>query len=120
MILIVIGKTAPSVYNLINHKTVSKDVIPLLIFLAIFLVLLIFNEVIELNCFKLERNTTRNIQKRAIREYEQEMNNKNEDESSSSSDSSDLGDININENEEIEQKEQENKEPNYFIYASSM
>ena len=120
MIILVIGKTAPSINNLIAHENKKKDIISLLIFLIIFFFLLVFNEIIELNCFKLEKNTVKNIKKRADSESQQEMDNKSEDDSSYFYDNNDLEDLNMNENEEIEGKNLENNEPNPLTYASSL
>ena len=51
--------------------------------------LLIFNEVIEVNCFKLQKNTVKNIQERAANEILQD--NKSDDY------------LGLNENEETEE-----------------
>ena len=89
IIIIVIGKTAPSIINLINFEGKISDIVSLIALLVIFIILLIFNEVIELNCFKLQKNTVKNIQERAANETLQD--NKNDD------------DLGLNENEEIEE-----------------
>ena len=118
IIILVIAKAAPSIINLISLNDINKDdIITLITLLVIFFVLLIFNEVIELNCFKLQDNTVKNIKERASNEF---LINKSdgEDVLSSSIDSinksNDLGindkdlDLNINENEENEEKNIEN------------
>ena len=118
IIILVIAKAAPSIINLISLNDINKDdIITLITLLVIFFVLLIFNEVIELNCFKLQDNTVKNIKERASNEF---LINKSdgEDVLSSSIDSinksNDLGindkdlDLNINENEENEEKDIEN------------
>ena len=129
LIILVIGKTAPFIKNIIFPEDDSQEykiynILSLLTLLVIFFVLLVFNEVIELNCFKLQKNTIKNIQKRAINETIQEMDNKSEDAFSSSigSRSFDLGinDRDLNENEEIEGKDLENIRPSSLVYGTSM
>ena len=126
LIILVIGKTEPFIQNIINKTNILDNTISLLILIVIFFVLLVFNEVIELNCFKLQKNTVKNIQKRAINESIQEMDNKSDDAFSSSVGSNtrsfDLGinDRELNENEEIEGKDLENLGPSSLVYGTSM
>ena len=99
LIILVIGNTASIILEIKRFKEKIKNIIYLLILLVILFFLLIFNEVIELNCFKLERNTAENIKRRATNESQQDINDENRDESSYLSES--------------------NSEPNSFVYASS-
>ena len=100
------------------------NIIYISIFLVIFFFLLVFNEVIELNCFKLEKNTIKNLQKRAVSESILEIYDGSDDESSSSdeknNESIDMKNLKMNEKEEIEEKDLKNIEQKTFIYPSSM
>ena len=128
LIVLVIGRTSPCIQKIINTKGDTRQIIFFLISLVIFFFLLVFNEVIELNCFKLQRNTIKNMQIRAINESIQEMDNKTNESSSwtsgNNNKSYDLGisskNLNINENEEIEENDLINIRQNSFIYDSSM
>ena len=128
LIVLVIGRTSPCIQKIINTKGDTRQIIFFLISLVIFFFLLVFNEVIELNCFKLQRNTIKNMQIRAINESIQEMDNKSNESSSwtsgNNNKSYDLGisskNLNINENEEIEENDLINIRQNSFIYDSSM
>lgn len=66
MIIIVIGELAPHILKLVHEENISIIIIIGLIF--ILFMTLIFNEIIEVNCFGLNKNTKKNIGKRAIEE----------------------------------------------------
>lgn len=63
MIIIVIGELAPHILKLVHEENISIIIIIGLIF--ILFITLIFNEIIEVNCFGLDKNTKKNISKRA-------------------------------------------------------
>ena len=122
MFIIVIGKTEPYIEKIINGGKKGDNaifIIPFLIILVIFFFLLIFNEVIELNCFKLEKNTIKNIQKRAMSECPGEIYVRNEDSFSSSSEGDNEDSIQ-NENEIIEEKELTNISTRYTLNETTL
>ena len=55
MIIIVIGELAPHILKLVHEENISIIIIIGLIF--ILFITLIFNEIIEVNCFGLDKNT---------------------------------------------------------------
>ena len=83
LIIIVIAELEPFCEDLMNNN--FNSIIIIIEFICILFILLIFNEIIEINCCGLQKNTKRNITKRA--EIELEMSIKAFDEQSQRSQS---------------------------------
>ena len=124
LITLVIGKSTPYIKKMFDftNGVMISSFIPILAHLILFFILLVYNEVIELNCFRLQKNTFKNMEKRAIKEYLQELDNKSEDASGSTGSyykSFDIGDSNgesnMDEYEDIEEKDLETIEPKPIV-----
>ena len=83
LIIIVIAELEPFCRDLVNNN--FNSIIIIIEFICILFILLIFNEIIEINCCGLQKNTKKNIIKRA--EIELEMSIKGFDDQSQRSQS---------------------------------
>ena len=64
MLLITIGELFPYITNNINLET-TRLIVLIIGFIFIIFLILIFNEIIEINCCGMQNNTKKNISKRA-------------------------------------------------------
>ena len=83
LIIIVIAELEPFCRDLVHNN--FNSIIIIIEFICILFILLIFNEIIEINCCGLQKNTKKNIIKRA--EIELEMSIKGFDDQSQRSQS---------------------------------
>ena len=65
LIMLIIGQFAPYIKKLTNHTDIQNSIILILGFFFILFFVFIFNEIIEINCLGLSKNTKKNIALRA-------------------------------------------------------
>ena len=89
------------IYHSVQSQNILNICISIILGILFFFLFLIFNEIIEINCFGLQKNTKKNIKKRAIME-EEENNETNDDDdkddNKSDNDDNDDNDDNANPN----------------------
>ena len=90
MIIIIIGELYPYVSRFPDDKFIY--VIRIITFIFMFVVILIFNEVIEINCCGMQKNTKRNISLRANKEASNIENDEDENDGTQFNEESDVND----------------------------
>ena len=65
LIILVIGELSPSIKNIIEKKNIITAIFNIICFCIIFFMILVFNEIIELKCCGLDKNTKKGISNRA-------------------------------------------------------
>ena len=70
LIMLIIGQFGPYIDKLINNKNIKSSIILIIGLFIILFFSLIFNEIIEINCLGLSKNTKKNIALRAKKDRE--------------------------------------------------
>ena len=70
LIMLIIGQFCPYIDKLINNKNIKSSIILIIGLFIILFFSLIFNEIIEINCLGLSKNTKKNIALRAKKDRE--------------------------------------------------
>ena len=87
LIMIIIGLFAPYIKALTNDT--KSSIIIIIGLLVILFLVLVFNEILEVNCFGLQKNTKKNISIRAGMDLSVGLNNSNNEDDNDDSDDSD-------------------------------
>jgi len=93
------------IYHSVQSQNILNICISIILGILFFFLFLIFNEIIEINCFGLQKNTKKNIEKRAIEEEKanNEINDDDEkDDNKSDNDDNEDKNANLYPNSQIE------------------